>query len=121
LLNREVGPKEPGSYRILFLGDSLIAMGDTSSGELFTQVLERGLDARSADPPNSVEVINAGVPGYTTYQELEFLKIHGLDMRPDMVNFSGSGCADAPRFHSMRTVMCTWPGKNMDGPMFDAS
>jgi hypothetical protein len=25
------------------------------------------------------------VPGYTTYQELEFLKIYGLDMKPDLV------------------------------------
>ena len=34
---------------------------------------------------SAVEVINAGVPGYTTYQELEFLKIHGLEMKPDVV------------------------------------
>src|SRR5215831_13184093 len=31
----------------------------------------------------SFEVINAGIPGYTTYQELEFLKIYGLYMEPD--------------------------------------
>ena len=33
----------------------------------------------------SIEVINAGIPGYTTYQELEFLKIYGLQMEPDLV------------------------------------
>jgi len=32
-----------------------------------------------------INVINAGIPGYTTYQELEFLKIHGLAMKPDIV------------------------------------
>ncbi len=32
-----------------------------------------------------IEVINAGIPGYTTYQEMEFLKAYGLDMEPDMV------------------------------------
>jgi hypothetical protein len=32
----------------------------------------------------SIEVINAGIPGYTTYQELEFLKVYGLDMKPDL-------------------------------------
>jgi hypothetical protein len=30
-------------------------------------------------------MINAGIPGYTTYQEFEFLKIYGLDMEPDVV------------------------------------
>jgi hypothetical protein len=30
-------------------------------------------------------VINAGMPGYTTYQELEFLKLYGLEMEPDLV------------------------------------
>lgn len=30
-------------------------------------------------------MINAGIPGYTTYQELEFLKIYGLEMAPDLV------------------------------------
>ena len=47
--------------------------------------VERRLNARFANAPPSIEVINAGVPGYTTYQELEFLKIYGLDMKPDLV------------------------------------
>ncbi len=34
---------------------------------------------------NEFEIVNAGIPGYTTYQELEFLKIYGLEMNPDMV------------------------------------
>jgi lysophospholipase L1-like esterase len=85
LRNRELKPKKPGTRRILFLGDSLIWSGETSSGELYTAVVERHLNSRpeSRNPP--VEIVNAGVPGYTTYQELEFLKIHGLDMKPDLV------------------------------------
>ena len=70
---------------MLFLGDSLIWSGETSSGELYTEVLERRLNARSPNRANSFEVINAGIPGYTTYQEFEFLKIYGLDMEPDLV------------------------------------
>jgi lysophospholipase L1-like esterase len=85
LRNREVGLKQTGTSRILFLGDSLIWSGETSSGELYTEVLERRLNARSLKNPNSFEVINAGIPGYTTYQEFEFLKIYGLDMEPDLV------------------------------------
>ena len=85
LRNREVGQKQPGTYRILFLGDSLFWNSETRSGELYTNVLERRLNARSPQTPPTYEVINAGIPGYTTYQELEFLKLHGLDMQPDMV------------------------------------
>jgi len=85
LRSREIGPKKTGTARILFLGDSLIWTGKTSSDELYTVALERRLNSRSPHGPTSVEVINAGVPGYTTYQELEFLKIYGLDMQPDLV------------------------------------
>src|SRR5262245_26742539 len=35
LRNREVGPKKPGTSRILFIGDSLVWSGETSSGELY--------------------------------------------------------------------------------------
>jgi lysophospholipase L1-like esterase len=83
LENREVGPKAPNVLRILFLGDSLIQTGETSSGELYTQVIERNLNTRSSN--RIMEVINAGVIGYTTYQELEFLKVYGLEMAPDVV------------------------------------
>ncbi len=85
LQNREVDLKKNGIYRILFLGDSLIWSGETSSGKLYTEVLEHILNTHSLNRPTSYEVINAGIPGYTTYQELEFLKIYGLDMDPDLV------------------------------------
>jgi len=85
LRNRELEPKKPGTRRILFLGDSLLWAGETSSGNLYTAVLEHRLNSRSSNRNAPVEVINAGVPGYTTYQELEFLKIYGLDMEPDLV------------------------------------
>jgi lysophospholipase L1-like esterase len=85
LRNRELEPKHAGTRRILFLGDSLIWSGETSSGELYTAVLEQRLNSRSRGRHARVEVINAGVPGYTTYQQLEFLKIYGLEMKPDLV------------------------------------
>jgi len=85
LRNREVARKESGTYRVLFLGDSLIWTGQTSSGALYTEVVERRLNARPAQPSRRLEIINAGIPGYTTYQELEFLRVYGLDMEPDLV------------------------------------
>src|SRR6187397_946341 len=55
LRNREVGPKKAGTSRILFLGDSLIWSGETSSGELYTEVLEQRLNARLTNSPGAVE------------------------------------------------------------------
>lgn len=85
LRNREIIKKAAHHYRILFLGDSLVYVGDTSSRELYTQVIERNLNDEPSLATKQFEVINAGVPGYTTYQELEFLKTYGLHMEPDLV------------------------------------
>lgn len=84
LKNKEITAKKEGVYRILFLGDSLIWTGETTSGKLYTQVIEKNLNS-ALKTEQKIEVINAGIPGYTTYQEMEFLKAYGLDMEPDMV------------------------------------
>jgi lysophospholipase L1-like esterase len=85
LKNREIGTKPGHRFRILYLGDSLVWSGETSSGELYTQIIERTLNKDFGRGKGDFEVINAGVPGFTTYQELEFLKEYGLDMQPDLV------------------------------------
>ncbi len=84
LRNKEVTEKK-NQFRVLFLGDSLVWSGGTSSGELYTQVIEKNLNNDMERSGREVEVVNAGIPGYTTYQELEFLKIYGLGMNPDLV------------------------------------
>ncbi len=84
LRNREIRPKGDRVFRILVLGDSLVWSGETSSGKLYTEVIEEALN-RTSLAGKSIEVVNAGIPGYTTYQELEFLKLYGLDMEPDLV------------------------------------
>jgi lysophospholipase L1-like esterase len=77
----ERGPKVEGEHRILFLGDSLLYSSETSTGELVPQRVARGL----SEDFGRIEGINAGVPGYTTWQELRFLIHHGLAMEPDRV------------------------------------
>lgn len=84
LANDEIEPKRDHQLRILYLGDSLVWSGRTSSGKQYTEVIEDTLN-QSDWIDKEIEVINAGIPGYTTYQELEFLKIYGLNMRPDIV------------------------------------
>ncbi len=84
LRSREIEPKGADVLRILFLGDSLVWTGETSSGRLYTEVIEENLN-RAVTGGRRIEVINAGIPGYTTDQELEFLRVYGLELEPDLV------------------------------------
>jgi hypothetical protein len=74
--------KPEGVYRILAIGDS-ISMGlmVEVSEDVYTSVLERTLREKN---PN-VEVLNFGVSGYNTQQEVAMLVEKGLDYAPDLV------------------------------------
>ena len=69
--------KPQGVYRIICIGDSLLY---SFKGKVYKNY-------KSEDATNkiTVEVINAAVPGYTTYQELIFLKKYLLQTSPDLV------------------------------------
>jgi hypothetical protein len=70
--------KQPGKYRIIVLGDSMtFGAGGVESKDRFTDVLE------NSDP--RLEVINLGVPAYSTDQEYLYLKREGLLYHPDLV------------------------------------
>lgn len=77
---REPLPNGPrtGKFRVLMIGDSLLG----GPGSLVERT-ETILHGRSDIVPT--EFINAGVPGYTNYQELVFLKKYGLAVHPDLV------------------------------------
>jgi lysophospholipase L1-like esterase len=70
-----VTPKPPGLYRILVLGDSIPwdKLG-----------FVRHMGERLGQEGN-VEVINAGVPGYTAYQEVLFFKTYLQQTEADLV------------------------------------
>ena len=70
--------KEAGLTRILILGDSFTWGYGVEKKEIFTEKLEKMLGA-------NFEVINAGVTGYGTDQELIFLEREGLKYHPDIV------------------------------------
>lgn len=89
-------PKPPGVWRILLLGDS-ITYGMRVPRELaFPDRLQRQLEARSAP----VDVVNAGVPGYTPYNQLQYYLTHGRALQPDLVvvSFCMNDVAN-PRLH----------------------
>lgn len=72
--------RTPGAYRILGIGDSF-AFGSRDPDGIYLRVLEARLLAEG----RRVEVINTGVPGYNTLQEITHLRRFGLQFQPDLV------------------------------------
>jgi len=76
--------KPPGTRRVIVLGDSITAGSKVSDvDDVYPRVLERLLDA--SDPNFDWEVMNMGVGGYHTLQEVETLRVRGLRYSPDYV------------------------------------
>ncbi len=74
--------KPSGSKRILVLGDSIAAgLWIERDEDVLPAMLERELVARG----RAVDVMNFGVLGYNTQQEVEILREKGLRYRPDLV------------------------------------
>lgn len=92
-------PKAPGSYRVLAVGDSCTFGSGAGSADTYPAQLERRLGALR--PDLDFEVLNAGVPGFTSYQALRYLEIEGFDLEPDAVIF-GTGVNDASPAHAGR-------------------
>jgi len=89
LETNELGFRD-GPYRaeadltVLVLGDS-VSWGDgvTNPTLIYPFLLERALSAREGF--GLVEVVNASVPGYSTFQQLRYLERDGLALEPDLV------------------------------------
>jgi lysophospholipase L1-like esterase len=69
--------RTPDRRRIVVLGDSVVWCWGVEQAECFTERLERAL--------GDTDVVNAGVPGYSTAQELLFYEHEGRRYRPDVV------------------------------------
>ena len=79
---RGLTPKPPGTKRVLCLGDSCVFGFGVEEDATFASRLGRWLPWATGTP---WEVLNAGVPGYTTYQLDRWLTLHGAEYRPDVV------------------------------------
>lgn len=75
-------PKPADTYRILALGDSHGFGWALPEADTVAAQLETALDELT---PLAVEVVNAGVPGYSAYQEAAWLEARGRDFEPDCV------------------------------------
>ena len=83
--------KAPGTLRVLALGDSCTFGVGVDQPASWPARLEAHLQAAAAkggNRPSSslrIEVLDAGVPGYTSFQGLAYLDGQGLGMEPDLV------------------------------------
>jgi len=74
--------KPPGIYRIAVFGDSVTeGIGIDDYEDLYTAKLERKLREAGVD----AQVMNFGVSGYNTQQEVETLKDKAVRLDPDLV------------------------------------
>ncbi|MGE3272508.1 MAG: hypothetical protein AB7P40_27430 [Chloroflexota bacterium] len=74
--------KPPGTFRIVFLGDSFVEAVQVEQWEGVAERLEALLNEGS---PRPVEVINAGVAAYGTGQEMLLLQEEAYKYQPDLV------------------------------------
>jgi hypothetical protein len=74
--------KPTGTQRILMLGDSFTEAAQVAERESTVSRLEAGLNARGA---GRYEVLNAGVGGWGTGQQLVYLREEGYRYQPDLV------------------------------------
>ena len=87
--------KPPGVLRIVSLGDSYTVGYEVDVAETFSAVLERELHGRGYN----VEVLNAGVSGYSTAEACLVLERELFRYAPDLVliSFSGNDLVDNAR------------------------
>lgn len=78
-----LGPHaHPSPYRILVLGDSIGYYGDGPRDTYVDHLYDALRSDASLEP---VEIINSSTPGYTDWQELQWLRKFGLPLEPDGV------------------------------------
>lgn len=82
----EPKPRALSRYRVVLLGDSVaFGFGVENARDLFADRLERSLARRRAIEGIDVEVLNAGVGGYSTLDQALWSRARLPDLSPDMV------------------------------------
>ena len=95
---------DDGTVRILAIGDSCTWGWGVSESESYPSFLQRMLDYNSGG--HRYTVINAGIPGFTSYQGLLYLRERGALLRPEIV-LIGYGFNDQTRVGEIRDLIAT--------------
>lgn len=80
--------KRPGVLRVVVLGDSSTFGWGVESFEAYPERLATALAEQLGRPPESIEVLNLGVPGYSTFQGRVLLERVALGLAPDAIVWS---------------------------------
>jgi len=112
-----VGAKQPGTTRIVCLGDSVTfgfrvpVVWPERPTEYdpawlpFPMLLEKEL--RAANPDRKIEVVTMAVPGYTSHQGLAWLRRDIDDLQPDLLiasfGWNDASFSDVPDREAIRT------------------
>ncbi|NUM54948.1 MAG: hypothetical protein HUU46_14975 [Candidatus Hydrogenedentes bacterium] len=83
LRDRDYGPKQPGEYRILLIGDSFTYGWGVNEDDMISRRLEAHLN--SAGGSRKFTVMNGGDEGYGPWQERIRLNKIGFLLEPDLV------------------------------------
>ena len=84
LRDEEIPYEKPaGTQRVLLLGDSMTAAMQVPLEDTFGKVLEQALNERLTT--ETWEVVNGGINGFGTDNELLFYRLEGKNYRPDVV------------------------------------
>ncbi len=81
----DLPPKAPDEVRVLCLGDSLVYGQGVSDADTIPELLAGEFAARAEEAHRIVRVVNAGVRGYDTIQEIALLEELGPRIEPDLV------------------------------------
>jgi GDSL-like Lipase/Acylhydrolase family len=73
--------RTPGTMRVLCLGDSQTQGFEVRQSETYPKVIERRLGELGI----TAEVMNCGISGFGTAEQLAFIENAGFDYRPDVV------------------------------------
>jgi lysophospholipase L1-like esterase len=77
--------KEKGTFRILVLGDSIEFGYGGKMEDIYTEVLERRLNALENKKYTVIEIINTGHPVFNTLDRYNYLRLYGLKYSPDLL------------------------------------
>jgi len=75
--------KPENIIRVALIGDSFAFGWGVEENKIFAEVIEQELN--KSNTGKRYEVLNFGVPGYSTFQEVDVLEEKGLKFKPDLV------------------------------------
>jgi len=103
--------KGPGVFRILFLGDSTTFGWGVEQNERFSDLLEKALNAASSGL--RYEIVNLGLPGYSSYHGRIVFERYGLAYSPDMIvlSFGANDAHEVPKSVKRMIQRPNWKDK----------